>query len=205
MVTDELLVAKGEVSSQKKRMLAKARILFGEKGYYKTTMRDVARACDCEPGNIYNYFPSKEALLYEALHEEAGWLVSSIKHLENDDVASPVEQLRLLIKNHVGLTLGYRRASKLLFDMELKSLSPANQKKIIELRDAYDRILRKIIRRGINSGDFAEIDVKLAGYSIAAMILRTRIWFSPRGRLSVNEVTDFIFNFVLNALRGEKR
>ncbi len=133
------------------------------------------------------------------------WLVSSIKDLEEDDAASPVEALRLLINNHVKLTLSYRRLSKLLFDEEMRSLLPAHQKEIIAYRDRYDMILRKIIHRGIETGDFAEVDEKLIGYSIASMIVRTRVWFRPRGRLSNKEIADIIFNFVLNGLRNDRR
>ena len=92
----------------------------------------------------------------------------------------------------------------MLFDEELRSLLPAHRKEIIAYRDHYDRILRKIIRRGINAGDFAEVDEKLIGYSIASMIVRTRVWFRPRGRLSIQEIADIIFKFALNGLRGSR-
>jgi len=184
--------------------MAKARVLFSNKGYGKTSIKDIARVCGCEPSNIYNYFVSKESLLYEILREEMEWLVSSIKDLEADETTSPVEALRLLVNNHVKLTLSYRRLSRLLFDEELRSLLPAHRKEIIAYRDHYDRILRKIIRRGINAGDFAEIDEKLIGYSIASMIVRTRVWFRPRGRLSTEEIADIIFKFALNGLRSSR-
>ncbi len=71
------------------------------------------------------------------------------------------------------------------------------------LRDTYDRILCKIIRRGINSGDFQEIDEKLAAYGIASMIMRVNIWFSPEGRLSTDDIIDFLCEFALRGLRGE--
>lgn len=189
---------------QKARMMAKSRILFWQEGYDRTSMRDIASACGCKPANIYNYFSSKEDLLYEILYEEMQGVIAPIKHLEDDDDTNPIQQLRLIINSHLNLTLGYRRSSKLLFDMELGKLSPAKRKGIIELRDTYDRILCRVIRRNIDAGFFPEIDEKLATYSIASMIVRSRIWFSPKGRLSVKEVADFIFNFALSGLRSEK-
>jgi AcrR family transcriptional regulator len=185
--------------------MAKARVLFSSKGYGNTSIKDIAKACDCGASNIYNYFVSKESLLYEILREEMDRLLSSMKDLEEDEAASPVEALRLLIRKHVELTLSYRRLSKLLFDEEMRSLLPAHRKEIIAYRDHYDRILRKIIRRGIKTGDFAEVDEKLIGYSIASMIVRTRVWFRPRGRLSIKEIADDIFEFALNGLRSDRR
>lgn len=40
--------------------------LFGEKGYFGTSLRDVARAVGVRESALYNYFPGKEAL-FEAL------------------------------------------------------------------------------------------------------------------------------------------
>ena len=182
-------------------ILAKARILFSQQGYQTTSMKDLAKACSCKSSNIYNYFASKETILYEILREEMEWLVSSIKDLEDSDTASSVEQLRLLINNHVKLTLGYRRASRLLFDEELRSLLPAHRKEIIARRDDYDRILYKIITRGIKAGDFSKVDAQIISYCIPSMIVRSRVWFRPRGRLSAKEIADIIFEFALNGLK----
>ena len=185
-------------------ILLNARALFREKGYASTTMRDIARACNFEPANIYNYFPSKERLLYELLLESHNLVLSSIKHLETDNVTSPVEQLRLLIKAHVNLVLPYRKSSRILGEVELRHLSPAHRGKIIELRDAYTRILCKVIRAGIVTGDFAVTDEKMACFAIVSMIVRTTIWFSPRGRLPSDEIGDFLFEFAFNALKGDR-
>jgi hypothetical protein len=101
------------------------------------------------------------------------------------------------------VTLSYRRSAKLLFDVALDSLSPEKRKKIIDLRDTYDRIIRKVIRRAIDAGYLPEVDVKLAGFMIASMITPTRIWFHPKKETSVSDLADFIFKFALNGLRGE--
>lgn len=184
-------------------MLDKARSLFWEKGYNAASMRDIARAYGCKPANIYNFFSNKEEILYQVLLEEMEHIIDPIKHLEEDDSTSPIEQLRLVIESHVKITLSYRRSARLLFDVALGSLSSVNRKKIIELRDTYDRIIRKVICRAKDMGRFSQIDEKLAGFMIASMITRTRIWFHPKGELSVSEVADFIFRFALHGLGGE--
>jgi len=192
--------------TQRARMIAKASVLFWKKGYQGTSMKDIAKAFGCNPANIYNYFPNKQALLFEIIKIQTEQTISYIKHLENDEEGKPIEQLRYVISKHLNYVLTYRKSSKLLFDIGLDSLSPAKRKEIVALRDEYDGILGKVIRRGIQSGDFAKnIDIKLAVYNIASMILRTIIWFSPEGRKSVDEITDFLFTFALNGLRGELR
>jgi len=187
---------------QKAKMLEAARRLFWEKGYNATSMRDIGISYGCRPANIYNFFSDKEEILFEVLREEMEQIINPIKHLEEDDDTSPIEQLRFIIESHLKVTLSYRRSAKLLFDVALDSLSPDKRKKIIDLRDTYDRIIRKVIRRGIDTGYLPEVDVRLAGFMIASMITRTRIWFHPKKGVSVSELADFIFDFAFNGLRG---
>jgi TetR/AcrR family transcriptional regulator, cholesterol catabolism regulator len=184
-------------------MVAKASTLFWQKGYGVTSMRDIATAYGCKAANIYNYFPNKEALLYEFLSSQMKLIISKIEHLENDESMSPIEQLRFLISEHLNHTLSYRKNSHFLFDVGLNWLSPAKRRKIIELRDVYDRILRKIIQRGIDVGDFADRDVKITAFNISSMIVRSIIWFSPKGGLSIDQIMDHICDFVLNGLKKE--
>jgi AcrR family transcriptional regulator len=189
--------------SQKEKMMSKASVLFWKKGYQGTSMRDIAKAYGCKPANIYNYFPSKESILHETLQEQMQQLILLLKPLHEKDL-NPIEQLRLLIKNHLTHTLSYKKSYKILFDVGLDYLSPAKRNDVIALRDEYDKILRQIIRNGIESEDFGKVDEKLAVYSIASMIVRTIIWYSSHGRLSIDQITEFIFNFALNGLKGSK-
>jgi TetR/AcrR family transcriptional regulator, cholesterol catabolism regulator len=194
---------KEHIASQKKMILEKARVLFWKNGYDRTSMRDIARYCSMAPGNMYNYFKNKEQILFQVFLEEMDQLISLIKNPKNHP-ANPVERLKELIRQHVKYTLGQIRTSGLLFDMELRSLSDSNRKKIIQLRDEYEKIMGQIIREGIHTNDFNEIDEKLACYSIASMISRSRIWFSPKGKLSLDEIADFMSSFALKGLTGGK-
>jgi AcrR family transcriptional regulator len=191
--------------SPNRKILDIARTLFWRKGYISTSMRDIAAAYGCKPANIYNFFPNKEEILFEVLREEMEEILSPIEYLEEDDGTSPVDQLRLLIKSHLELTLSYRRSAKLLFDISLDNLSRPKRKKIVDLRDTYDRIIRKVLRRGIDSGSFGGVDEKLAGFMISSMITRTRLWYHPKKGVSVEELADFIFEFVLSGLKAECR
>ena len=184
-------------------MLDKARVLFWKKGYQGASMADLAAACSCKPANIYNYFRNKEEILFEVLREEMEQILVPVEGLEHDDSSPPSEQLRFFIQNHVRLTLGYRRTAKMLFDIELGHLSAGRRKVIIDMRRKYDTILCAIIQRGIDSGRFASGNVKLAAYSIASIIARSRVWYSPKGNLNPDQIAEFVFQFVVSGLGGE--
>lgn len=184
----------------KARMLEVARKLFWEKGYHATSMRDIARAYGCRPANIYNFFSDKEEILFEVLSEEMREIIQPISHLEFDEDQDPKEQLKKIIESHLNVTLSYRRSAKLLFDVALDYLNHGKREAIVAMRDHYDRIIRKVIARGMERGIFFTRDPKIVGILIASMITRTRIWFHPGKGLSTEELSQFIFEFVLRAL-----
>jgi len=194
-----------KTSPQKELILDKAGSLFWEKGYDRTTMKDIAKACGFEAGNIYNYFHSKEQILYEVIKEEVSTTLASVSHLETDNDTIPTEQIKLIVKTYFHYISGQHRANRLIFDTELRNLSTAHLKEIIGIRDHLDSIVSKIIRKGIDAGEFAEIDEKIACFAISSMIIRSRIWFSPGGRLSPDEIANIMSQIALNGLRGSKK
>lgn len=190
-------------SSQRDAILQKSSVLFWEKGYAETSMKDIASACGFRPANIYNYFDKKETILFEILRGEMDDIVGPIRSLADDTTIGPVEALMAVIDNHLRHTLGERRGAMLLFDVGLNSLSPASRKKIVALRDEYDRISISIIRRGIVAGVFRDVDPQMAVFGISSMIARSRIWYSPKGKYSIGAIMEFIVDFALKGL--EKR
>lgn len=49
------------------RVLAVAKQQFGQKGYSKTSMREIAGLAGIGVGNIYNYFANKDELFCEVV------------------------------------------------------------------------------------------------------------------------------------------
>ena len=191
---------------QQELIIAESSRLFWERGYAETSMKDIAGACGFRPANIYNFFASKETILFEILYQEMTDIVAPISYLKDDESVDPVNALRLMIENHVKLTLGDKSSSKLLFDVGLNNLTPANRKKIIKLRDDYDAIGVAIVQRGKKAGIFAnDVDDKIAVYSIGSIIARSRIWYSPKGKYSVDEIIEFMFRFALRGLGGSQK
>ncbi len=188
----------GELRSQirKNRVLDKAETLFWQKGYQSTTIADIAAACGCRPGNIYNYFKSKEDILYGVIRDITEQAVALVEPLGEDETTSPVELLKSLIKTHFTFLSGMKQSIVFITDTGLKDLSPEHRRSIVELRKTYDDALLKILRRGKETGDFADMDERIVSYLIPSLIVRTNVWFSPKGRLSADDVSDVIFRLV---------
>jgi TetR/AcrR family transcriptional regulator, cholesterol catabolism regulator len=200
-----ILMPKKNRESKQSEIVNKARHLFWKKGYRETTIKDIADACNCLPGNIYNYFSNKEELLYRIIRQEVELLDASARSIIDNTALNPLEQLQAIVRSQVKITLGQVKTPDFLFETEIRHLSPARQKAIIKYRNKYENYIEEIIRRGVKLHIFSLADIKLASFNIIAMIVRTRLWYSPSGRLSADAIADNIIDFTLNGIGKRKR
>lgn len=74
-----------EPEVRKQEILDTALRLFGEKGYEKTSITDIAKAIGVAQGLCYRYFPSKEALFDSAIEQYADILVEPMRDFQPDE------------------------------------------------------------------------------------------------------------------------
>ena len=73
---------------------------FREKGYYATTLDDIAEKLDVRKTALYYYFPDKEAILYECHRESLAEVDGFVKDARQRFTTAD-EQLRHIIRQHV--------------------------------------------------------------------------------------------------------
>jgi len=190
---------------QKELIRKEAGRLFSERGYRSTNIKDIAKACGFESSNIYYYYHSKEDVLFDVLKDATNRVISQVRHLGDNEAIKPSERLEAFMESHVSVLMGYdRRSYSVLVDAALGDLTPKHRKAIIKRRDTYEMVLRKIIRAGIESGEFNKLNEKLVSFAIISMILRIRLWYSPSGSFSPEKISQFFFKFVMYGLSGGK-
>jgi len=192
-------------AASKAAIISVAIDLFWENGYAGTSLRDIAEVCGFEAANLYNYFRSKEQLLYEAMQEELESFLELLEPVVADGQGDPVERLRKIVGIHVERMLVVGRRYKMMYDSEIRHLSPVHRKRIVGLRDYYSEILFTVIEDGKKTGDFASgIDSRFIVLMIASLIMRTVFWYSPDGKLSPRRIADKICDFILDGIQPRK-
>ncbi|NPA53675.1 MAG: TetR/AcrR family transcriptional regulator [Aquificae bacterium] len=73
---------------KKKEIVKVACKLFAEKGYYNTTIPDIAEAIGMSVGNLYNYFSSKEDLAKYIMQYSSQLLGSEIKKINEKNIST---------------------------------------------------------------------------------------------------------------------
>jgi TetR/AcrR family transcriptional repressor of nem operon len=91
-------LSKGEKTRQ--NIVAKAAVLFNQRGFEGCSMQDIVDAVGLEKGSIYGHFSSKEELALEAFN--FAWAETVQKRMGNlDRVDNAVDKLKLHVRNYV--------------------------------------------------------------------------------------------------------
>ncbi len=75
-------------SKKTELILETSLLLFSQKGFYSTTMPDIAKQMKMSVGNFYNYFSSKEALAQELIRYSSDKVATMIRSVNDLDCSS---------------------------------------------------------------------------------------------------------------------
>jgi AcrR family transcriptional regulator len=170
-----------------------------ERGFGGLTMKDVADRLGLAKGNLYYYFRSKQELLY---HCHMRCMQDSLRALEEAERsrAAPSERLRTLLVRHIRGIADESFGAVLLTDLE--SLTPAQRRRYVALRDRFEQGVRSLIRAGIARGEFRRQDARVAGFALLGAINWIPKWYRPEGELSSAAIAGQFADFFLRALQA---
>jgi AcrR family transcriptional regulator len=173
--------------------------LFFKKGYFATSISEIARGCGIQKASIYYHFPGKEDLLFAIMQTTLTDLMAGLQaELAATDRIE--EKMRAAVHNHIRFHLD-RQKETFIASSELRGLSPDHFQALVAQRDEYERIFQELICTGIRSGVFASNDVKVLSYAILTLCTAGATWYRPEGRLSVGQIAGIYEDFVLHGLK----
>ena len=160
--------------------------VFARRGYHATGINDLCAANDLGKGAFYHYIGSKEELL-AAIHDR----VMDEVMLGADRVAvtggSPSEQLAMLGDELLDVIHRYPD-HVWVFLHEFPALTGERAEQFRGRRREYERRVEMVIRAGVDSGEFRDVDPKLTALAWLGMHNYTYLWLKPGGRLSARDV-----------------
>jgi len=161
--------------------------LFLEQGYRRATLNEVAERLNITKPALYNYFRSKEEILFECCalgQERVDEVISEI----NAGGGTGLAKLRKLIRAYAGVMTTDYGASLVRFDT--RDLTDKNSKIVRAAKKSIDLTFRKFIAEGIADGSIRPCDAKLAAFAIAGSLNWIGHWFQRDGEMSAEEVAD---------------
>ena len=173
--------------------------LFFRKGYFATSISDIAKGSGIQKASIYYHYASKEELLFHILKSTMDDLTTYLEGcLEKTEGLE--NQVRAAVRGHVRFHLE-RQKENFIANSELRGLTVDHYQAIVKLRDEYESIFQDLIRQGAEGGVFADGDVKILSYAILTLCTAGASWYKPGGRLTVDEIADIYENFIISGLK----
>jgi len=140
-----------------------------KKGYDRTNMRELAKACEMSAGTLYHYFGSKEEILYSIINSATSQQAGSMEDWANElATASSAIALTELMRKFYEWHDDNQDITLFAYQ-ETKNL-PGNARQTIF--DSEARILtvfEKLLARGIEEGEFNLEDPKLIAHDIVVL------------------------------------
>ncbi|GFG71777.1 transcriptional regulator [Mycolicibacter senuensis] len=186
---------------------------FVDTGYHGSTMRDVASRATMSVPGIYHHYPDKQALLVailDATMAELHWRVAAAR----TDASTGIDQVRRIVE---ALALFHTHRQKLAFigASEMRSLNPANRRRIAEARNKVQHMLDAAIDRASEEAGLRAVDGvttvlgdaadrRIAGRAIATMCTSLPQWFNAAGPATPEETARAYGEFAVSLLTRQR-
>src|SRR5512140_993426 len=186
-----------------KRKAKRARILesavrsFAAKGFYGTSMDDIAEELLLTRGSLYYYFRDKEEIL-ALCHETALEAMLDVTERVRASALPPDQALRRIIVEHARVMVDKFHGTALA--LQFDALDPKRRAAVVGARDAYERSVRDVIAEGVAKRIFRPVDPKLATFAILGAMNWLARWYKSGGGSSVDEVGESFADLFLAGL-----
>jgi AcrR family transcriptional regulator len=141
----------------KSRILQASMKLFGQYGYKKTTVDEIAREAKIGKGTVYLHFRTKEDIVCALARENAEKGIIMLTRAVSE-LGDPVSKLRLILKWRPERVYNFRKAHQHAFDI-MPVLKKEIRKKIgAGPMQKYIRLIEEVLREGNRKGVFSVRD-----------------------------------------------
>lgn len=192
-------VKDAELIEKRRDQIVKAAIsLFKNKGFHKTTTREIAKASGFSIGTLYEYIRQKEDILFlvcEAIHNDVDLHLKQVIDLEKPSI----NHLTTVVKSYFQL-MDEMQDEVIVMYQEIKSLTDETQTYILQKEREMIQRLKQVI---VNCAPryISEDDAELLANNI---FVQGQMWGFRRWALhqqfALETYTERQINFLLKAL-----
>ena len=174
--------------------------VFSESGFHRTSMDDIARACDCAPATIYGYFKGKEALFTAIIETHVTRYFAGVQEAVTGthDFASGMkaylDNLATFGTEHTGFVR--------LLDSLMREGSNAHPKPeaLEAIEQAYLVAVDTIVQRGLDEGLLRD---DAPGHALTASLIglahsNAGLWIYKKAEDDLGPYMDFAGSLFLN-------
>jgi len=177
-------------------LLAHAARVFADRGYDRTTMRDLAAASGMSLSGMYYYVRGKEDLLYH-VQERCFTRVLEGSETALATASDPHERLAAFIRHHVGFFAAHMPEMKVL-SHEAAALSGERLNRITQIKRRYVDRLENLLKDV--TSDWPASERSAATYALFGMMNWIYNWYDPAGPLDAERLAELLTRIFLGGV-----
>ena len=189
----------GSEGVQRFRILESSARLFAHQGFEGTALHEIADEVNLSKATIYHYFSGKEEIYSEIILDTLDRLFPFVKEsIERKDtprlrlIASMEAHAQFFEDNFWAFT------AMLIGFGGIRELN--RRARTVALRDNYEALFRDIIKAGIESGDFRQVDPAFASRAVLSMLNWMVRWYKPGGPKRAREFAQEYADLIMQGL-----
>lgn len=182
-------------------LLRTASMLFSDRGFHGTGIRDLADGAGLAISAMYYYSSSKDEVLEALMRRGMGRLMESAQQAL-DGVTGPSERLATLVAVHVALHLRNPHVTRVV-DQEFRALTGDTRREILEQRDTYEAVWASILAEGVEAGEFTDRQ-GVDRLALLEMCTGVTHWYQPGGKLSAAELSERFADMALSLVEATR-
>lgn len=172
----------------KQDILEAAAGIFREKGFHATSMKDIAEAVHLQKASLYHHIDSKQEILLALLDQALDLLIDDMQSIVESDHPPP-EKLKAAIHRYMNMLAANADLATVLL-LEYRSLAPEFHRRHVKRRDRFESLWRQILKEGVDSGDFRELDPAVTGFALLGALNWMITWYQAEGDLTAGELAE---------------
>ena len=182
---------------KKEELLLGIAELFFQKGYDKTSIRDISSTLNISKPGLYFHFENKQQMLYDLAYD---FLDTSNTYLKEAmaPLTDPKEKLFLIIQSHIHFFVEKPAQIKVVI-YEAHSLEGDYARNFRSLETEYIEIIRAVVK-DLLKGKKNGMDVNIATFTLLGTLNWIIKWYKPEKKVAPEKLVKQIWQFFLKGL-----
>ena len=184
--------------ARRQEIIDTSAVVFARRGYHATGIAELCDATELGKGTLYHYIGSKEELL-AAIHDRV--MDEVMAGADRVAAAGGMPSAQLAMLGEALLDVIHRYPDHVwVFLHEFPALTDERAEQFRTRRREYERHVEGVLRAGVETGEFRDVDPWLTARAWLGMHNYTYLWLKPGGRLTARSVAQPFSDLFLRGL-----
>lgn len=184
---------------KKAAIFSVAALAFAKKGYYNTSMDEIAQILGITKPTLYKYFKNKGELLSACQLEAIERFIPACQAAK-DHKGSSIDKLKVYFQYFIDFSTS--DIGRALFEIEMTNMEKHTAQAYKEGRKKVDHIIREIVEEGIQNGEIdPDLEPKMVALSLFGAFNFIPKWYQFSGEHTSQEIGDQYFKIFFEGIR----